>query len=158
MKVISIWQPWAALVVHGFKFFETRTWPAPKSVIGQTIGIAATKNITPDQRHAAADPDFERWFEASGLPPLEELPRGYLLGTVTLDSVELVTEDFLDDITNEEKAFGWYHLGGYAWRLKHPRALAQPIPIQGKQGLYDYYGFDRDQPSGDHQRGPLRAI
>ena len=27
MKVISIRQPWAALIVHGFKDIENRTWP-----------------------------------------------------------------------------------------------------------------------------------
>lgn len=142
MKVISIWQPWASLVVHGMKFFETRTWPAPRSVIGQTLGIAATKNITPDQRSVYADPEFQFFYEQSGLPPLEELPRGMLLGTVTLDSIEEVTEDFIEDITLEERAFGWYQLGGYAWRLKHARPLKHPIPIKGAQGIYDWRGFD----------------
>jgi hypothetical protein len=27
MKIISIRQPWAALIVHGFKDIENRTWP-----------------------------------------------------------------------------------------------------------------------------------
>lgn len=146
MKVISIWQPWASLIVHGMKFFETRTWSAPKSVIGQTIGIAATKNILPDQRSAYLDEDFQRYFEQSGLPPLDDLPRGYLLGTVLLHSVELITQEFLDDITDEEKAFGWYGLGGYAWRLRYARQFDHPIPIQGKQGIYEWKGFDLDQP------------
>ncbi|MBA8881780.1 ASCH domain-containing protein [Phyllobacterium myrsinacearum] len=146
MKVISVWQPWASLIVHGMKFFETRTWSAPKSIIGQTIGIAATKNITPDQRSAYADPEFQRFYEQCGLPPLEELPRAVLLGTVLLDSVELITEDFLEEITDEEKAFGWHQLGGYAWRLRYARQLPHPIPIQGKQGIYDWKGFDKLQP------------
>lgn len=155
MKCISIWQPYATLIVTGFKIFETRSWPAPKSIVGQTIGIASTKNITPDQRAAAADPEFQRWYCQTGLPAFEDLPRGYLLGTVTLDSVELVTEEFLDDITSEEKAFGWFAVGGYAWRLRHPRQLAHPIPIQGKQGIYDWFGFERNQPGGDHPGWPV---
>ncbi|RWB95653.1 MAG: ASCH domain-containing protein [Mesorhizobium sp.] len=142
MKVISIWQPWASLIVHGMKFFETRTWPAPRSIIGQTIGIAATKNIIGPQRDAYADPEFQFFYEQSGLPELDELPRGMLLGTVTLDSVEQVTQDFVEDVTREELAFGWYELGGYAWRLRHAKTLVNPIPVSGKQGIWDYRGFD----------------
>jgi hypothetical protein len=149
MKVISIWQPWASLIVHGFKFFETRTWPAPRTAIGQRIGIAATKNITPDQRSAFADPLMQRYYDMTGLPEFEELPRGYLLGTVVLDSVELITEEFLDDITEEERSFGWFHIDGYAWRLRHPQRLEHPIPIQGKQGLYEWRGLDAAPQTAD---------
>lgn len=153
MKVISVWQPYATLIVQGFKFFETRTWPAPKSIIGQTIGIAATKNILPEQRLSCANEDFKLWYERSELPAWEDLPRGYLIGTVQLHSVELVTEEFLDEITDEEKAFGWFRIGGYAWRLRYPKPLAHPIPIRGKQGIYDYFGFDEGrQNQEDHRR------
>jgi len=142
MKVISIWQPWTSLVVHGFKIFETRTWAPPKSAIGQRIGIASTKSITPDQRNAAADPLMQRYYAMTGLPPLEELPRGYLLGTVILDSFEVVTEEFLEDITEEERSYGWFSIGNYAWRMMRPEVLEHPIPIQGKQGLFEWKGFE----------------
>lgn len=142
MKCISIWQPWASLIVHGMKFFETRSWSAPRSLMGQTLGIASTKHITPDQRAAYADPNFQRLYALSGLPPLDELPRGMLLGTVSLDSVEIITEEFLDGITIEERAFGWHEPGNYAWRLRDARSLRHPIPVSGKQGIWDYRGFD----------------
>lgn len=92
------------------KFFETRSWAAPRSLIDQTLGVASTKQITPDRRVAYADPNFQRFYALSGLPPLDELPRGMLLGTVTLDSVERITEEFVEDITLEEQAFGWHEL------------------------------------------------
>lgn len=159
MKVISIWQPWASLIVHGLKFFETRTWPAPPSVVGQVIGIAATKNIIPDQRDAYNDPEFQFFYEQSGLESLENLPRGYLLGTVLLHSVELVTEDFLEEITREERAFGWYTIGGYAWRLRYPKLLSHPIPIRGKQGIFEYHGFgvDGQATSGADPQGEQKV-
>lgn len=149
MKVISIWQPWASLVVHGFKFFETRTWAPPRSVIGQRIGIASTKNITGDQRSAFSDPLMQKYYAQTELPALEELPRGYLLGTVLLHSFEIVTEEFLEDITEEEHSYGWYHEGNYAWRLRHPELLTHPIPIQGKQGLYEWKGFENAAQTAD---------
>lgn len=41
MKTLSLWQPWASLVVEGVKTIETRSWPAPQSLIGQRIAIHA---------------------------------------------------------------------------------------------------------------------
>ena len=80
MKVISIWQPFASLIVSGSKVFETRTWPAPKSVIGQTIGIASTKTIRPEQRAYFKDEEWVAFYERTGLPmDFESMPCGYLL-------------------------------------------------------------------------------
>lgn len=140
MKVISIWQPFASLIVEGCKVFETRSWPAPKSVIGQRIGIASTKNIVPGQREHCADERFQRFFEGTGLISWDQLPRGYLLGTVILDSVEIMTSDLMDDVSDEEQSYGWWDVGFYAWRLRDPQKLIEPIPIQGKQGLYEWKG------------------
>jgi len=140
MKVISVWQPFALLLVKGFKIFETRTWPAPAAVIGQTMGIASTKNVKPEQRAFYEDPDFQKFYEVLGLPSLDELPGGHLLGTVKLDSVELMTPEFLDEVSNEEQAYGHWQEGNYAWRCTQPRELLHPIPIQGKQGIYEWNG------------------
>ncbi|AGC36100.1 ASCH domain-containing protein [Rhizobium phage RHEph10] len=156
MKVISIWQPWATLIVHGYKRFETRTWAPPKSVIGQRIGIAATKNVLPKQLEAFNDPEFQFFWDLLDEDwQFEDLKRGYLLGTVLLDSFEEITEEFIADITREEKAYGWYQ-GGFAWRLKEPQLLEHPIPIKGAQGLYEWKGFENgaQAESADNNRPP----
>lgn len=140
MKVISIWQPFASLAVKGFKTFETRTWPAPASIIGQTIGIASTKGLKPVQRAYFDDERFRQFYASTGMPPLEELPCGYLLGTVTIDESILMTEEFMDEVSDEEKAYGHWELGNYAWRLEPRISLEHPIPIRGAQGLYDWNG------------------
>jgi hypothetical protein len=142
MKCISIWNPFALLIVKGFKVFETRTWPAPASIIGQRIGIASTKNILPGQKAHVADETFKRYYETLCLPALEDLPMGYLLGSVVVDSVELMTEEFLDEVSDEEQAYGWWNVGGYAWRLTDPEELPYPIPIRGGQGIYDWKGMN----------------
>lgn len=43
MKVITLWQPWATLIPLGLKTIETRSFPAPKSLVGQTIAIHSAK-------------------------------------------------------------------------------------------------------------------
>jgi hypothetical protein len=43
---LCIRQPWAFLVVNGFKPIENRTWPLPDRFIGQPILIQASKRPT----------------------------------------------------------------------------------------------------------------
>lgn len=140
MKVISIWQPFASLAVKGFKTFETRTWPAPKSIIGETIGIASTKGLKPVQRAYFEDERFRDYYAGTGMPPLDTLPCGFLLGTVTVDECLLMTDEFMDEVSDEEKAYGHWEVGNYAWRIEPRITLDHPIPIRGAQGLYDWNG------------------
>jgi len=137
MKIISIWQPWASLIVHGFKTIETRSWNAPKSVIGQRIGIAATKNILPEQLAAFNDPDFQKFYCDTGLPALDQLPRGAVLGSAVLHSSSPIDQETVDDITDEEFAFGWFTEGRYAWRLRGQQAFG-PYAARGAQGLWEW--------------------
>lgn len=146
MKVFSLWQPFATLLVRGFKTVETRTWPAPASIVGQRVGIASTKNIKPEQRAHFADENFQHFYSMLGLPAqLEAMPMGYLLGTAIFDSQEIVTPELLEDISLEEQQYGWFEVPGrtvWIWRMREPVCLEHPIPIRGAQGLYDWNGFE----------------
>lgn len=138
MKVISIWQPWATLIIANEKFTETRSWPAPKSLIGQRIGIASTKVVRPEQRLATRDPEFAFHYHRTGLPALDELPHGFLLGTVLLHSSDMITEGQMWDLTDQEKVFGWWEPGRYGWRLRDTKPETVPIPVKGQQGVWDW--------------------
>ena len=139
MKVLSIWQPWASLIAHGHKSIETRGWPAPRSIIGKTIGIASTKVINTEQRRLVREPDFARHYATTSLPDLDELPLGSLLGTVVMEACDPIDSKMIDGLTDQERAFGWYSEGRYAWRLADPRRLATPVAVIGKQGLRDWH-------------------
>ncbi|MCP1540003.1 hypothetical protein J2W79_005138 [Methylorubrum extorquens] len=137
MKVISVWNPYASLLAHGFKLVETRGFPAPKALIGQRIGIASTKVIKPEQRDAMKDPAFARYYFETNLPrEIEALPNGYLLGTVLLHSCSEITEEDLEDVTDEEKLYGWWKPGRFAWRCRKPEPFAKPVPVRGAQGIW----------------------
>ena len=43
MKAVTLHQPYASLVALEVKTIETRTWPTPKSLVGQRIAIHAAK-------------------------------------------------------------------------------------------------------------------
>ena len=157
MKVISIWNPWATLVVKGFKIIETRSWQAPKSLIGQRIGIASTKQIRPDQRIEITNEEFTKHYAATELPimpsgyaDLARFSNGYILGTAELISSDVLTEEDIEDITDEEKAFGWYAPGRYAWRLRDAVEFINPVSARGSQGIWEWFGED--------EKGYLRLV
>lgn len=140
MKCISIWQPFASLIVSGCKVNETRTWPAPNSVVGQRIGIAATKCMNRTQKSYIDDEEFQAVYAATGQPDILDLPRGALLGTAILERVSVMTKEMMEDVSKEEMMYGWWEDGCYAWHMVDPIQFDEPIPVTGRQGIYDYKG------------------
>lgn len=138
MKVISVWQPWATLIMLRHKLNETRSFPAPRSLIGTRIGIASTKQLRHEQKQALCDPDFMAHFLPLNVPSFDKLVHGCLLGTIELHSSEVITEELMEDTTDEELAFGWYSPGRYVWRLRDPILFDEPIPVRGQQGIWEF--------------------
>jgi hypothetical protein len=52
MRALTIWQPWATLIVLGKKPVENRDWPAPQSVIGQRVAIHGGRTWDTEGAHA----------------------------------------------------------------------------------------------------------
>ena len=84
MKAISIRQPWAWLIVHGYKDIENRTWATKHR---GPILIHAGKTLAPefDELRQELREDFD-----IGVPPRKELPRGGIVGQATI--VDCVTD------------------------------------------------------------------
>lgn len=140
MKAVSIWNPWAQLSVAGHKKVETRSWPAPRSIIGARIAIAATKIIKPEQRAAYGAPSFQRFYRAVGFPALDAMTHGVIIGSVILAACEEMTEELIARTDPQELAFGVWTPGRFAWRLSDPVMLREPIPARGAQGVWDFRG------------------
>jgi hypothetical protein len=47
MPAITLWQPWASLIAHGAKRYETRHWSPPARLIGRRIAIHAAARPVP---------------------------------------------------------------------------------------------------------------
>lgn len=118
MKCLSLWQPWASFVVDGVKAIETRNWPAPAEVIGQRVAIHASQNT------------------AHGFP---ELPRGAVIGSVVIERCVPMTKLFIDglEVTNPiEFGLGHYARGRFAFMLRDPEPLPEPVPVRGYQRFF----------------------
>ena len=133
MKALSLLQPWASLVVIGAKKIETRGWQTKhrgKLLIHASRGKAGSI--------FASESPFKKYIQ-----DFTKLPFGAIIGKVTLTDIIRTEELFLDDtemnrLTMEEKAFGDYSSGRYAWILEEPVQFEEPIPARGSLSLWDY--------------------
>lgn len=126
MKALSVWQPWAHLIVHGAKPVENRTW--------------STSYRGPLLIHAGKKRDEDSWFSARAildtLDPRPEFPRatpntlayGAIVGVVRL----------ADCVPSEscELPFANRSPGGFCWVFEDARDFFEPIPYRGMQGLF----------------------
>ena len=126
MKLLTIKQPWASLICMGIKDVENRTW-RQDSLIGERLLIMASKK---DGNMAAT---YERWREeyqrlvADGiLPPLNELPKGVIIGYVDVVSIEEVS----DSIWAADSSHLKYVLrNAHLFQIPLPGVHGQPRPI-----------------------------
>lgn len=130
-KVLSLLQPWASLVVMGVKTVETRSWQTAHRgplLIHASLGKKG-KGVTDE-------PPFSKYITR-----FDDLPFGAIVGCVELTDVVPVETLFYSDaklaaLTLEEKAFGDYTKGRYAWLLSEAEQFEKPVPVKGSLGLW----------------------
>lgn len=133
MKVLSLLQPWASLVIKGVKRIETRTWQTAYRghlLIHASMGKKGAL--------LCKELPFSTYIKS-----FDHLPFGAIIGSVVLADVlpvELLSLSpaKLSHLTLEEKAFGDYTKGKYAWLMTNPVAFRSPIFIKGTLGLWNY--------------------
>lgn len=132
MKAISLLQPWASLIVMGAKQFETRSWGTKHR--GMLL-IHASQSMKPVNREL--NMDFQQEFFHLQIPKYEDLPFGAIIGKVYLANV-FKTQVIANSLSDQEKAFGDFTYGRYAWELKQPVMFEKPIPYKGSLSLWDF--------------------
>lgn len=161
MKALTIWQPWASLIMAGAKPYEFRGWRAPRSLIGQRIVIHAAKR--PIDRieasnlyyalllretcdtiaQAAAETCLiaERALPILGRawqPYRDKLPLAAGLGTAILGEPRNgidIAEEFgvprANDSDRDEHA-------NWGWPFTDIEIWDEPIPMKGAQGFWNW--------------------
>jgi hypothetical protein len=126
MKAISLWQPWASLIALGFKKIETRSW-APK--YRGPILICAAKKII-----GWPSMEIQGVFDGTAFQP-SDLPLGKIVCKAKLVSC---TRIFIHNRPDyPERAFGDYSSGRFMWKFEDIEPIIPPIPIKGRQGLFN---------------------
>jgi len=149
MKALTLTQPWASLVAFGAKKIETRSW---STNYRGPLAIHAAKGATTDVIRLAFVEPFKAVLNASGYRLFSQLPRGALIATCQLVGVIPVYKiadhgvyqwtgpdgrDYRFDLTDQERAFGDYTFGRYAWLLADVYELHTPVPARGALGLWE---------------------
>jgi len=166
-KVLTLWQPWATLLVHGVKEYESR--PAPTRHRGKyLIHSAKTWNrklydVAMSQLFLT-ELDKLGYFFRAGQTTGFTFPMGHIIGEVEMEAcyqVDHITYKggiktqpiqatcVLDmggknpnevfTIDKPEFYFGDYRPGRYVWVMKNHRILEEPIPYVGRQGYYNEF-------------------
>jgi|SRR5688572_9249202 len=158
MKVLSLTQPWATLVVIGAKQFETRSW---KTSYRGPLLIHASKKFPRDCKLLAfEEPFFAALRDKLRVPTSvtahpHPLPTGRIIGKVKLFDC-ITTDEWMiehcDEVKTEhherelhvksewwnEYQFGDFSYGRFAWQLEDPEEIPVPIPVKGKLGLWEF--------------------
>jgi hypothetical protein len=147
MKVISIIQPWATLIMLGEKKFETRSWE--REYRGE-LGIHASKKMNRFIRAICNREPFKSVLAKYGFTA-DNLPLGKIIATSKLiDCFEIHADHSGSSVLlsagspvwwigkdSNEFHFGDYTEGRFAWKLADVERI-EPIPAKGQLGLWNY--------------------
>jgi hypothetical protein len=132
MKAISLWEPWASAMSLGMKRNETRSWPT--NYRGDIAICAAKRPI-----------DAFSWklVELLGVDVATwQPPYGCVLCVVELvecvETVQLIGQPRENSFREmQEELWGNYSPGRWFWITRNLRRLARPVPVVGRQGLFN---------------------
>lgn len=151
IPAISLWQPWASLVVRGLKAYEFRTWAAPRRFVGKRVAIHAAAR-KPTRADWAALLDALRApagfvailgredaggealaFVERALRDPALVPLGAVVGTVVLGRPQRCVDLFRTVMDPAEIIPGMW-----AWPCLEPEAFVVPLPAKGAQGWWEW--------------------
>jgi len=124
MKALTIKEPWASLIINGYKKYEFRSW---KTNYRGKILIHAGLSI---------EKDIIKRFESYNLI----YKKGAIIGEADLVDCILVDKEFnqklksINPIIYERSN----HPQTYAWKLENIKKYDKPINVKGKLGLWNY--------------------
>jgi hypothetical protein len=146
MKALTIWQPWATLIMAGAKPVEWRGWPCPQYVRGQRIAIHAGQR--PVKPHEIADiiariDDAETSLVGEIARPLLtsvhrlSWPLSSVLGTAIIGE-PIPVMDWLRDHAPGFLDSDRIDHSKWAWPLREIERFDIPVPARGAQGFWNW--------------------
>ena len=129
MKALTIRQPWASLIIEGYKEYEFRSW---KTSYRGKILIHAGSSLEKDvvERFKGYNLDYEL---------------GSIIGEAEIVDCILVDKEFNEELRqiNPVVYAKSNHTETYAWKLQNIKKYANPIPAKGKLSLWNYEDKDK---------------
>ena len=130
MKVLTIKEPWASLIINGYKKYEFRSW---KTKYRGKILIHAGMSLEKDVAERFREYNLEYY-------------KGAIIGEATIIDCILVDAKFNEELRkiNPLVYARSNHVETYAWKLENIKKYDKPIYIKGKLGLWNYEEGDEN--------------
>lgn len=127
MRVISIKEPYASLIMHKYKQIETRSW---KTNYRGEIYIHASKSAVTNE---LLNDEVKR------LTSSITLNHGHIICKAQLVDCIYMDDKFVENIKqhHQEYSCGRYEVGRYAWILTNIEPIS-PIKAKGKLNIWYY--------------------
>ena len=124
MKALTVKEPWASLIINGYKEYEFRSW---KTNYRGKILIHAGMSLEKDMLERFKDYNLE-------------CSKGAIIGEALLTDCILVNKELNDELRSIDPiVYGRSnHVETYAWKLENVVKYDRPIYIKGKLGLWNY--------------------
>lgn len=132
-KCLSMLQPWASLLIEGFKRFEGRFW---STEYRGPLWIQAGSTAPAPETVKTVEAEYEEFYKRIGEKRPEfpnRYPLGSLLGLVDLQTV-LTKDKYYERIPEEfrEKSFS-----ENIFVIRNPRKLKYPIKFPGSKDIFE---------------------
>lgn len=125
MKALTISQPYATLIASGQKWVENRTWYTP---FRGPLAIHAGKGSQYLDRDALSR------YPTGCIVAVADMIACARLETIATSAKEIMSAG----LTIEQVESHEHTEGPYCWVLRNVRALSEPVPCRGAQGLWDW--------------------
>ena len=124
MKALTIKEPWATLIIEGYKEYEFRSW---KTNYRGKILIHAGKSLEKNQAKKFAEYNLK-------------YSCGEIIGEAELVDCIKVTDEFDNELKKKNSlVYGNSgHVENYAWKLENIKKYEKKIKVNGKLGLWNY--------------------
>lgn len=150
LKVLTVWQPWASLIIEGAKPFEFRGWRPPAWLVGQRIVIhAAARRESADEvscllnqlmqgGQVAAMTCLRPEIAILILQRTQGRPLSCGLGTAVVGEPRNgfdIAREFGVEFANDSDRNGHANWG---WPMENIERWVEPVPARGRQGLWNW--------------------
>lgn len=124
MKVLTIKEPWATLIIDGYKKYEFRSW---KTNYRGKILIHAGMSLEKDMLERFKDYNLN-------------CSKGAIIGEAEIVDCILVDKKLNEELRKiDNVVYGRSnHVETYAWKLENVVKYDNPIYVKGKLGLWNF--------------------
>jgi hypothetical protein len=142
IRVLSVKQPWASLIVLGLKRFEARRWPPRWR---GRIAIHASGSPIPKVQWdvLCEDDEVREALARVGLreyADVKSLPTSAIVGAVTVSDARVTDDWTMEECTELDAALSSSAMDMILWRLESPREFGPIAGIHGKLKLWTLDG------------------